>query len=94
MENEYKLRGSFVCNNCRATCKGTCSKELIDIQNGICKDDDLYPRKQLIGCLGPYCDEPCELQKKDTDLTIDQCINLIKYFGYKLNNIIIKTNGK
>lgn len=86
---EYKLRNSFVCNNCRRTCQGTCSQELEEILNGQRIDDELYPRKQLIGCLGPYCDEPCEFQKEETDLTLEQTIKLIKYFGQRLNDLLI-----
>ena len=86
---EYKLRNSFVCNNCRRTCEGTCSQELEEILKGQRVDNELYPRKQLIGCLGPYCDVPCEFQKKESDLTLEQTIKLIKYFGQKLNDLLI-----
>ncbi|MCL2312220.1 MAG: hypothetical protein FWC41_07015 [Firmicutes bacterium] len=86
---KYILRGSFVCDNCRKNCESTCSQELNEIYHGIRIDDELYPRKQLIGCLGEYCDEPCFLRKEKSDLTIEQCINLIKYMGNKLMENIL-----
>ena len=72
------LRGFFVCNNCRKFCDGTCSKELQEIKDGLRIDNELYPRKQLIGCLGKYCDKPCELQIKESDLTLLKNLNIKK----------------
>ena len=86
---QFYLKEAFVCNHCRQFCEGTCSKELEEIEKGLRVDNDLYPRKQLIGCLGKFCDKPCELQKEETDLTLDKCINLIKYLGQKCNDLII-----
>lgn len=85
---KYKLRQSFVCNNCRTYCSGTCSNELHQIENNVIIDDELFPRKQLIGCLGIYCDEPCKLQK-ESDLDINKLLNLTKWMGQKLNDLLI-----
>jgi hypothetical protein len=91
--NIWKLRDHFVCNNCRAICSGQCWLELEKLQNGEdIEDKDLYPRKQLIGCLGQYCDKPCKLQKKESDLKIDHLINLSKYLGVKLNEFLMQPN--
>ena len=87
---EFKLKEAFVCNHCRQFCEGTCSKELEEIICGKRIDNDLYPRKQLIGCLGKYCDKPCKLQKEESDLTFEQCIKLIYYLGNKLNKELTK----
>ena len=65
-------------------------KNLKKLKKSLRVDNDLYPRKQLIGCLGKFCDKPCELQKEETDLTLDKCVNLIKYLGQKCNDLIIK----
>ena len=84
------MRGFFVCDNCRTFCNGTCSTELEEIKSGLRIDNELYPRKQLITCLGKYCDTPCELQKNESDLTLEQCIILIEYLGERLNKELIK----
>ena len=83
LKKKYNLRGSFVCNHCREICGG-CIEELEEIGRGERIDNELFPRKQLIGCLGKYCDDPCHLQK-ESDLTIEHCINLIMWMGNKLN---------
>jgi len=46
---------------------------------------EMYPRKQLIGCLGKYCDEPCKYQTEHSDLTLEMMINLSHWMGDKLN---------
>jgi hypothetical protein len=78
MKVEYKLRHSFVCNRCRRDCIG---------ESGECESD--YPRKQRIGCLGKHCDDPCELQQTESDLTLDHLIALSKYLGGKLNGLLV-----
>lgn len=93
---EYKLRGSFVCNKYRFLCEGNCDEEIKKQLSGDIKPGDpdfdpyLYPRKQSITCLGKYCDQPCQYQKAETDLTLDKAIILIKYFGQRLNDLLIK----
>jgi len=88
---EWKLRGHFVCKSCQEVCGG-CTHELDLIEKGWTNNEELYPRKQLIGCLGKYCDDPCELQEytDDTDLTIEHLIRLCEWMGNKLNNTILK----
>ena len=88
MSNKFYIKDAFVCNHCRTVCKGTCSKELEEIEKGIRENDDLFPRKQLIGCLGKYCDKPCHLRKNDSDLTIEHLLRLTKYLGDKLNETL------
>ena len=99
MENknsEYKLKGSFICHKCRFICDGGSYSEIQKQLSGEIKptddnyDPDLYPRKQIITCLGPYCDDPCQFQKLETDLTLEQAITLIKWMGNKLNKLLIK----
>lgn len=89
---EFKIKDAFVCNFCREKCGGPCNQEILDILNGRKENNDLYPRKQIISCLGQYCDKPCELQKDKSDLTIDQCVLLIKYLGQKLNDVLTNPN--
>jgi hypothetical protein len=85
---EWKLQGHFVCDRCRQEC-GACISELERVAKGEeIEDKNLYPRKQLIGCLGPYCDKPCFRQKKTTDLTLDHMTMLARWMGNKLNKNI------
>ena len=81
----YKLRGSFICNNCLANCK-TSDECINDIEA-------LYPRKQQIGCLGEFCDSPCELQK-ESDLTIEALVTLTKFLGGELNKYLLSSIRK
>lgn len=98
---EYKINSSFICDKYRHICDGHCHEHLRDILNGSCKEGtkeyeenkDLVGRKQIIRCLGPYCEEPCQYQlEKFTpywhDDGLDTLINLIKWMGQKLNNCI------
>lgn len=92
-EIKWILRGHFVCNNCRKTCSASCSEELERIERGEeIEDQNLYPRKQLIGCLGQYCETPCRLQTEKSDLTIDHLIKLCQWMGNKLNQFYTRTS--
>lgn len=90
----FFLKDAFVCNHCRQTCGGTCSVEIEEILNGTRENDGLYPRKQLIGCLGDYCDKPCGFRKAGTDLTYEQLVTLVKYLGNRLNEELFKNKEK
>lgn len=79
--SDCKLRDYFICNRNRFICD--CDKQLN-------YDDDSFPRKQIITCLGKYCDDPCRYQKLETDLTLEQAITLIKWTISELNNHLIK----
>ena len=57
------------------------------------ENKDLIGRKQIIHCLGKYCDTPCELQREEytpfneTD-GIQPLIDSLKWMVGKLNNVI------
>jgi hypothetical protein len=80
---EYKLRGSFVCNKCRDECQSEQECET-----------DCFPRKQRISCLGPYCDDPCERQQNESDLTLEQLIILTKFLGNELNKFLVRNDER
>jgi hypothetical protein len=61
------------------------------------ENKDLLGRKQIIRCLGKYCDQPCELQREEytpfnPEDGIDPLIGLIKWMGKKINNMIEENN--
>jgi hypothetical protein len=54
-------------------------------------------RKQIIHCLGKYCDNPCELQREEytpfnPEDGVEPLIGLIKWMGNKINNMIEENN--
>ena len=86
---------SFICDHCRTICQGNCHELLTAILNG--KDDpdnmDLVGRKQIIHCLGKYCDSPCQLQREDytpynQEDGIKPLLGLINYLGNKVHQLI------
>jgi len=79
---ESKLRHFFICNNCRAYCQDNpqCMDEM---------DHGLYPRKQVIDCLGEWCDEPCDLRQEPGNLKTEQLVTLVKYLSTELNKLMI-----
>lgn len=79
---ECTLKGFFVCNRCRLECDGS-----DDCMNDL---EELHPRKQEIGCLGGYCDDPCDLKQDHSELTVQHLIPLVKYLGNRLNTFLIK----
>lgn len=96
---EYKLKDSFICDRCRNICKAGCHEKLLGIQNGTIKvgtkeyedNKDLIGRKQIIHCLGKYCDKPCEFQRKEftpynESDGITSLVELIKWMGSYINN--------
>lgn len=105
----YKINGSFICERCRQICKGGCFERLMAIENGEViegskeyeANKDLIGRKQIIRCLGKYCDNPCRFQLEEytpykEEDGIKPLINLINYMGGKVNELIaeLSTNGK
>jgi hypothetical protein len=61
------------------------------------ENKDLLGRKQIIHCLGKYCDNPCELQREEytpfsPEDGIEPLIGLIKWMGKKVNNMIEENN--
>lgn len=101
--SEFKIKDCFICNFCREVCKGGCNeiKELI-LSGKIKKDDQLYKenidlasdRKQIIDCLGKYCDKPCKYQNMEANPPIEILIKTIKYLGSKCNKLIEEKNKK
>ena len=98
-----KIKHIFICDFCREKCEGTCFEELMAIKNGKIKpgsgeyenSKDLIGRKQIIHCLGKYCDFPCELQKEDytpynEEDGLAPLINALKYMVSKCNELLIK----
>ena len=78
------IKPFFVCDQCRAECKGIPD----ECGPSICHEI-YYPRKQNIGCLGPLCDMPCGLQDPVGDLTREQLIVLVKYLATELDKFLI-----
>ena len=98
---EYKINGSFICDRCRTKCAGECHEKLMELINGDLshyeENKDLLGRKQIIHCLGKYCDHPCELQREEytpfnPEDGIEPLIGLIKWMGKKINNMIEENN--
>lgn len=100
---KYINRHSFICDNCRSICEGDCSEKLARIIDGSSKpgdaeyeeNKDLIGRKQIIHCLGPYCEQPCKLQRdKFTPFNeedgLKPLFGLIGYMGQTLNDLLTK----
>lgn len=91
---EFKLKDCFICNFCRDICDGKCDeiKRMITDET-LDKESELYKqnadlasdRKQIIDCLGKYCDKPCKLQDKNAVPPIDVLVRTIKYLGNRCN---------
>ena len=92
----FNLKEAFICDYCRNICKAGCHEEMVErLKTGKINptDPDFYPRKQIITCLGKYCQHPCQYQREETDLTMEQLINLVKFLGTKLNEFLIKKDS-
>lgn len=87
MDKKGTLKGFFVCDKCRSLCKDGCDSVGLYGPNSCVFA--YYPRKQFIKCLGPYCDTPCKLKQKESDLTIDQLIKLTMFLTDELNKVLI-----
>ena len=99
---KYRNNGSFICDRCRTECKGGCHEKLSELLSGdlthYSENKDLIGRKQIIHCLGPYCDNPCKLQKKEytpynEEDGIKPLIDLIGWMGNKINKLIENNNN-
>lgn len=99
----YINRGSFICDNCRLECGGTCHEKLKAILDGTFREGskefeenkDLIGRKQIIHCLGPYCQKPCKHQRKEytpfnEEDGLKPLFALIDYLGNRLNDELTK----
>ena len=100
---EYINNGSFICDRCRRFCKGGCHEKLTELINGDLthykENKDLIGRKQIIHCLGKYCDKPCKLQREDytpfnEEDGIKPLIDLIGWMGKKLNSLVEEKNER
>ena len=96
---KYEINGSFICDKCRTKCKGGCHDKLMALKNGDLthyeENKDLLGRKQIIHCLGKYCDSPCELQREDytpykEEDGLTPLIDALKFMVDKCNNLLIK----
>ena len=99
---KYINRGSFICDRCRNICKGGCHEKLTEILNGNLEhyeeNKDLVSRKQIIHCLGKYCDNPCQYQREDytpfnEEDGLKPLFGIIDWMGNKLNNILTENNN-
>jgi hypothetical protein len=90
--DKLTLKGFFVCNKCRNDCHN--GRDAEGVFGPDCCPLAYFPRKQRIGCLGPYCDTPCSLQSDESDLTLKQLIDLIYYLGNRLNGFLIIEKGE
>lgn len=97
------IKHAFICDFCREKCAGTCFEELMAIKNNNVKpgskeyekSKDLVGRKQIIHCLGKYCDSPCNLQKEDftpynKEDGLTPLFDALKYMICKYNELVIK----
>lgn len=98
---KYINRGSFICDRCRNICKGGCHEKLMEILNGNSEhyeeNKDLIGRKQIIHCLGKYCDDPCQFQREEytpfkEEDGVKPLIELISWMGRKLNDLVMENN--
>ena len=71
---KFNLKDCFICDYCRNICKGSCNDIKEKIISGKYKvgskeyNDNLdltTDRKQIIHCLGKFCDKPCKYNKED-----------------------------
>lgn len=96
------IRGLFICDFCRNICEGNCHELLTRIQNeNPDKESDLWKeggdlvgRKQIIHCLGPYCEVGCENRREqftpyNEEDGVKPLINSLKYLVEKLNDVLI-----
>jgi hypothetical protein len=84
------LKGFFVCDKCRRDCRDGCDAVgLFGPQSCVFA---YFPRKQRIGCLGPWCDVPCDLRKDASDLRMEQMVRLVKFLTVELNRYLIVNN--
>ena len=103
MKTEFKIKDCFLCDFCRNICDGNCSEIKSKIVNGEIKPgteeyeknkDLVCDRKQIIGCLGKFCDKKCKFNKEERykDIDVGIFINTIKYLGNKVNELIEENN--
>lgn len=86
--NINSIKGGFVCNKCRRECSdGEDSVGPFGPNNCALA----YPgRKIEITCLGPLCDEPCDLRKEECEVTKEILCYKIRYLTSELNKIHLK----
>ncbi len=101
----YSNHGNFICDRCREICKGGCFEQLKAVLDGEVKEGseeyekakDLIGRKQIIHCLGKYCDTPCKLNREEytpfeEDDELTPLFNLIEWMGNRLHELIKENN--
>lgn len=98
---DFKIKDCFICNFCRNECKGPCNDIKEAILNGKIKKgskeyleniDLTTDRKQIIKCLGKYCDRPCKHQDLNAKPPIEALVRAIKYLGNKCNQLLKHPN--
>ena len=85
--SKLTLKGFFVCHRCRSSCSN--GEDGVGPYGPDRCPEAYFPRKQRIGCLGPWCDTPCHLQTEDSDLSQKHLIDLVMYLGTELNRHLI-----
>ena len=97
--SKFYLKDCYICDFCRNICKGPCTDLKEKINKGILKpgmkeyedNKDLASnRKQIIKCLGKYCDKKCELNNENAEIDPQILINTIKFLGNYINDNIKK----
>jgi hypothetical protein len=101
-DKKNNIKGLFICDFCRNICVGNCHELLTRIQkenptvdSELWKEGgDLVGRKQIIHCLGPHCETPCEFQRNEftpynENDGIEPLIGSLKYLVGKINDILI-----
>ena len=100
---KFNLKDCFICDYCRNICKGSCNDIKEKIISGKYKigskeyNDNLdltTDRKQIIHCLGKFCDKPCKYNKEDAykEIPYEVLFNSIKFLGQKLNDELLDKN--
>ena len=103
MDERNLIKGLFICDFCRNICDGKCHELLTSIKTGEFKpgskeyeeNKDLIGRKQIIHCLGKYCDRPCKFQREEftpysEEEGISPLIDSLKWLVGKINNGVIE----
>lgn len=98
---QYINNGSFICDRCRNICKAGCHEKLTKLLEGDLSEyegnKDLLGRKQIIHCLGKYCENPCQYQREEytpynEEDGLKPLFGIIHWMGQKLTDVL--TNKK
>ena len=102
---DFRINGMFICDRCRHICGGPCHEQLMNIKKGVWregdeqyeKNKDLIGRKNIIHCLGKYCDNPCQYQREEytpfnEEDGLQPLITAINYLGKECHKMLDERN--